>query len=86
MGDTLSTPSGLVDNHVQGSGFQSPCVESGRGIGQRPIRDVYWDVQRVDPRNACAHWPGRGQGVRGPVADETPLSAAEVSVLLREGL
>jgi hypothetical protein len=23
-------------------------------------------------------WPGRGVGVRGPIADETPLSRAEV--------
>ena len=24
------------------------------------------------------HWPGKGAGIRGPIGDETPLSAQEV--------
>lgn len=84
--NALSTNTGTADNHGKASRIQGLCVAPLLGPGPRPIRDVYGNLPRADLGHAVKSWAGRGNGVRGPVSDETPLSESEVAVLLREGL
>lgn len=60
-----------------------------RGVLLRP-RHEYASQQRAGENDACGHraaagepWPGASVGVRAPFPGETPLSPAEVGVLLR---
>jgi hypothetical protein len=54
---------------------QGACLHEGIGAGRRPLGPVGWNCRRIDQPSA---WAGKGDGIRGPEIDETPLSAEEV--------
>lgn len=70
---TVNPDAGHAANSSIGM-FRAPQVSAGRLVDVRPFG-------KRNPRaggRPGSNWPGKSDGVRAPIQDETPLSAAEV--------
>lgn len=67
-----------------GNGAEAGITRAGllesAGAGRGHVRTFRGNVQSTDARST---WAGKGDGVRRPGIDETPLSASEAEILRR---